>query len=121
MREAIAHPVAAKDVPQTQLRFNRIRDEVSGEDEHKWRVAILESDIMLNELLDILGYKGETMGDKLKGVPRSAFNTIDIAWEAHKARNQIAHEGSGYALSAREARRLVGLYEQVFREHGFIA
>lgn len=120
-REAIVHPVSSHDIPKTQLRWNHIREQVAGEDEHQWRVAILEADILLNELLDVLGYKGETMGDKLKAVPRAAFNSIDMAWEAHKARNRLAHEGSAYSLSAREARRLIGFYEQVFREHGFIA
>ena len=80
------------------------------------RLAILEADIMLNELLDLQGYKGETMADKMKQVDRAGFNTIDLAWEAHKIRNRIAHEGAEHELSAREARRVIDLYERVFKE-----
>jgi len=36
------------------------------------------------------------MGDKLKAVEKSDFNSIELAWEAHKARNMIAHEGSDF-------------------------
>lgn len=119
-RRAFAHTVAAKDVPKTQLRWNRIREQIASEDERQWRLAILEADIMLNELLDVQGYRGETMADKLKQVNRATFSTIGQAWEAHSVRNMIAHQGMMQPLDSREARRVVGMYEQVFREFKFI-
>ena len=118
--EAAAHPVAAHDISRTQLRWNGIVEEASSDDERKWRLAILEADIMLNELLDVQGYRGETMGDKMKQADRATFRSIDAAWEAHAVRNKIAHEGSAHLLSGREARRVIGLYEEVFREFKII-
>lgn len=118
--EAAQETVVARDVPRSQLRWSRIMQEAGSEDEQKMRLAILEADIMLNELLDSLGYKGETMGDKMRTVEKANFNTIDLAWEAHRARNAIAHQGSALSLTAREARRIIGLYERVFREFRFI-
>lgn len=85
-----------------------------------WRFAIIEADILLDELLDQLRLPGDTIGDKLKAVERSDFLTLDSAWEAHKARNQIAHQGSGFLLNQHEARRIISLYEQVFKEFGLI-
>lgn len=117
---AYAHSVAAKDVPKTQLRWNRVREQIASEKDEEWRLAILEADIMLSELLDVNGYKGETMADKLKQANRASFHTIDLAWEAHLMRNRIAHEGSHLHLDAHEARQTVGKYEQVFREFKFI-
>ncbi len=81
-----------------------------------WRLAIIEADVMLDDLLFTLHLPGETMGDKLKAVEKSDFNTIDLAWEAHKARNMIAHQGSDFALNQRETRRIISLYEAVFKE-----
>lgn len=120
-RLATVHPVAAQDISRVQLRWDRILEEVGGEEEHKWRVAILEADILLNELLDVLGYKGETMADKMRQVVKADFNSIDAAWEAHKIRNRIAHDGAEFPLGAREARRVIGLYDQIFREFKFIS
>lgn len=120
MWAAAAHTVAAKDVPKTQLRWNRVLEQVHGEDERGWRLAILEADIMLNELLDVLGYRGETMADKMKVVDRTRFHTIDLAWEAHSVRNQIAHQGTHKKLDSREARRTISLYEKVFKEFNFV-
>ncbi|MDB5238568.1 MAG: protein of unknown function with transrane region [Candidatus Kaiserbacteria bacterium] len=117
---ASAHPVAAKDVSRVQLRWNRIVEQTRTENEQNWRLAILEADIMLNDLLDQLGYRGETMADKMKQIERTRFNSIDMAWEAHLVRNAIAHQGSLQALTQREARRVVGLYEHVFREFRYI-
>jgi hypothetical protein len=117
---ASAHTIAAQDVSRTQMRWHRIMEQIHSDNEQNWRLAILESDIMLNELLDVLGYRGETMGDKMRNVERADFNTIDMAWEAHRARNKVAHEGTSLLLNAREARRILGLYEQVFREFRFV-
>lgn len=113
---AAARTVATKDVSRTQLRWQRILEQISKDDEHAWRLAILEAYIMLNELLDVQGYRGETMADKMKSVDRSNFTTIDMAWEAHKVRNKIAHEGSEHSLTHREARRVIDMYANVFRE-----
>ena len=59
-----------------------------------WRLAIIEADILLDELLNKLQLPGDTTGEKLNAVEPSDFTTIESAWEAHKARNVIAHEGS---------------------------
>ncbi|MDO8561926.1 MAG: hypothetical protein Q7S05_03810 [bacterium] len=118
--EAAAHPVAAKDVPRTQLRWNRIMEQARSENEQSWRLAILEADIMLNELLDMKGYKGDTMADKMKQIDKADFNTIDDAWDAHKVRNRIAHDGSAHQLNDHETRRVISLYEHVFKEAGVI-
>lgn len=115
-----AHTVHAEDIPRTKLRWNRIMEHANSHDEHQWRMAILEADIMLNELLDIQGYKGETMGEKMKQVVRADFNSIDDAWEAHKLRNRVAHEGSENPLSERDKNIAMGQYARVFKEFGFI-
>jgi len=82
---------------------------------------VLEADIILGEMLEKMGYiKGETIGDKLKTIEQSDFNSLDQAWEAHRIRNMIAHGGSDYILTEREAKRVIGLYEQVFKEFRYV-
>ena len=117
---AAARPVIAHDVPKTHLRWNRILEQARGDSDQGWRLAILEADIMLNELLDSLGYKGETMGDKMRQVDRANFNTIDLAWEVHRVRNKIAHEGTAHILNAREVRRIIEIYRTIFKEFKII-
>ena len=85
-----------------------------------WRLAIIEADVMLEELLRTAGYHGENLGEMLKSVEKSDFTTIEAAWEAHKVRNKIAHAGSDFALNEREAKQVITLYEAVFREFRII-
>ncbi|MDB5187657.1 MAG: protein of unknown function with transrane region [Candidatus Kaiserbacteria bacterium] len=108
------------DITPSQLRWDTIVQQANGEETSGWRVAILEADIMLGDLLDTLGYKGETMGDKMKIVNRSQFNSIDLAWEAHRTRNIVAHEGSRMVLTQRETQQTIAQYAAVFKEFGII-
>jgi hypothetical protein len=112
--------VPADDVLNINPRWQSIETHIESQNENDWRLAIIDADIMLDELLDNLSVTGETIGDKLKRVEKSDFNTIDNAWEAHKVRNQIAHEGQNFLLTAREARRIIELYRSVFEEFKII-
>ncbi len=97
-------------------RWQHIKSLADGTSPSEWREAILEADIMLDDMLTKQGHTGESVGEKLKKATRANFNTLDDAWEAHKVRNQIAHEGSAFDLSETLARRTIARYEAVFRE-----
>lgn len=101
-------------------RWNKVLDYLDSHNESDWRLAIIEADSILEEMLEHAGHHGETIGDRLKAIEPSDFLTLDKAWEAHKIRNRIAHEGGGFELSSREAKRAVDLYRQVFEEFHFI-
>jgi len=58
--------VLIKDVPKTQLRWNRILEQVHSDTEQNWRLAILEADIMLNELLEEIGVTPEQVKEQEK-------------------------------------------------------
>lgn len=115
--EAVAHIVA---LPVQNERWTTVKNLVESYNQNDWRQAIIEADIMLDEMLDRMQYVGKTMADKLKTVEPSDFATLDDAWEAHKVRNRIAHDGASYVLPQNEARRVIGLYEKVFKEFYFV-
>ena len=85
-----------------------------------WKLAIIEADSMLESLLDQLGFKGEGLGEKLKSADQNKFRGLVSAWEVHTTRNKIAHEGANFELTQREAKRIIALYEHMFRDYGFI-
>lgn len=94
-------------------RWAYIKQLIESPQESDWRQAIIEADIMLDELLQRQGYPGATLGDRLQA---AKFGTLQQAWDAHKVRNDIAHQGSAYQLSDSLAYRTIGNYEAVFRE-----
>lgn len=106
-----------KDVePVRNERWEKIQEHVASENPSEWRLAIIEADVLLDEVVTKMGYRGDTLGEKLKQVVRGDMATLDNAWEAHKIRNQVAHEGSDFILTKREAKRVVELYASVFNE-----
>ena len=106
--------------PYRNEQWEKVLTQISSENPSDWRFAILEADVMLDELFTQIGYRGVSLGEKLKGATRDDVVNIDAAWEAHKIRNQIAHEGGDYILTQREAKRVIELYSQVFREFKYI-
>ncbi len=86
----------------------------------QWKLAVIEADTILDEMVTAMQYKGANLGEKLKMIEPADFNSLDSAWEAHKVRNRIAHEGSDFVLSKEEAERTIGLYEEVFSEFNYI-
>lgn len=101
-------------------RWTHIQSLMEGASPAEWREAIIEADIMLDDLLTKQGYTGAGIAEKLKSVEPSDFNTLQDAWEAHKVRNQIAHEGSAFDLSDVLAHRTMARFEAVFREFEMI-
>ncbi len=97
-------------------RWVEILRHINSENSNDWRQAIMEADIMLEELLERQGVHGDTIGEKLKSLTKDDFRSLDFAWEAHRIRNTIAHEGSSFQISAREAKRVIALFQQVFKE-----
>jgi len=101
-------------------RWKHITELADSEKTSEWREAIIEADIMLDDTLGRQGYVGDGVGEKLKSIEPADMKTLQDAWEAHKVRNQIAHEGSAFNISDTIARRTIGRYESVFRELGAI-
>ena len=101
-------------------RWIRVQNLISSTSSSDWRQAIIEADIILDEMLNRMGYEGDSIGDKLKQIEESDFITLNKAWEAHKIRNHIAHRGGDFLFSKQEAERVVNLYRQVFEEFYFI-
>lgn len=101
-------------------RWNDVEKHVAANDPNSWRLAIIEADIMLEEVLTNAGYVGATIGEKLKTANTSSFTTLQDAWEAHKVRNQIAHAGGDFILTKKIAQETIMRFERVFKEFGAI-
>lgn len=114
------HGSPATDESLSLKEWQRIKARLDSEKESDWRLSVLEADVLLDRMLTTLGYRGDSVGEKLKAIEQSDFLTLDKAWDAHNVRNRIAHEGAAFALTKREAQRVIGLFEEAFREFHYI-
>lgn len=103
-----------------QVQWRNIQRYMQSHNPSDWRLAILEADILLYDMLDQIGFQGDSIGEKLKSVDPASFNSLDNAWQAHKIRNLIAHEGANFELTYDESKKAINNYQKVFDEFYFI-
>ncbi len=114
----LIHQALARDAATERdenPRWKYILTLIENPNESDWRVAIIEADTMLDELLEERGIAGATLADRLKAAEGS-FTTLRNAWDAHNVRNMIAHAGSEYSLTQVETRRVIKMFQNVFEE-----
>lgn len=99
-------------------RLGDVLKHAESENPNDWKLAIIEADIVLDETLKQRGYAGASLGERLKSVSPSQLASLNDAWEAHKVRNRIAHEGADFVLTKRIAQETIGRYQRVFGEFG---
>lgn len=108
--------VEEKADPALAARWRRVVEFVDSPNPNDWKQAIIEADVMLEQLVTKLGYMGASLGEQLKRTAKGDFKSRDEAWEAHLVRNRIAHDGSAFEINQVEAKRVVSLYRKVFEE-----
>jgi hypothetical protein len=86
-----------------------------------WNMAILEADSLFDEITKRIGYRGDSLGERLKNIEPSDFDSLQDVWEAHKVRNRIAHEGADYKIARDEAERVIKLFEKGLKELQYLS
>ncbi len=103
------------------LKNSRLQDMLAhteSENPNDWKLAIIEADIILDNLLKKHGYSGNSLGERLKNISPNQLETLNDAWEAHKIRNRIAHDGADFVLTQRLVQETITRYKRVFDEFG---
>jgi len=99
-------------------RLDDVLTHLESENPNDWKLAVIEADIILDDILKKQGYAGTTLGERLRSISPQSLGSLQDAWEAHKVRNKIAHEGADFVLTHRIARDTIARYRNVFTEFG---
>ncbi|MBX4181526.1 hypothetical protein KW807_01525 [Candidatus Parcubacteria bacterium] len=97
-------------------KWQEVLTHAHSDDPANWRVAIIEADVLLEEGLRMAGYPGDSVGEMLKSAEGGDLINLQAAWEGHKVRNRIAHEGNAFQLNEREVRRVISHFEAILSE-----
>jgi hypothetical protein len=111
---------APRVIEKKNARWAHIESLFASHNKNDWRVAIIEADTMLDELVESLNFPGKNLGERLKNANTRIFPTLQSAWEAHKVRNKIAHEGINFNISEREAHMTKKHFEFIFKDMNII-
>lgn len=97
-------------------RLSDVLTHIESGNPNDWKLAIIEADIILDDVLKQKGFVGNSLGERLKSISTNQLNSLNDAWEAHKVRNRIAHEGADFVLTKRVAEETINRYRRVFSE-----
>lgn len=78
------------------------------------KLALIEADSLLEEVLERMGYTAPTLGERLKQLKPDDIPNLDALWEAHRIRNNIVHDPD-YRLPLGQAKKAINAYEQAFK------
>lgn len=79
------------------------------------KLAIIEADSIIDDLFKRIGYKGESLGERLEQIKPAQISYIEEIWKAHKVRNSVVHNPD-YELSYEEAKQTFDIYEKVLKD-----
>ena len=79
------------------------------------RLAIIEADGLVDQVLKKLHLEGETFADRLARLSSREIPSVDGVWAAHRVRNDLVHT-PGFGISADKAKELFKLYETFLRD-----
>lgn len=85
--------------------------------ESEYKLAAIEADSTLDEVLKRMGYLGETLGERLEKINVAVLPNIEEVLGAHKIRNNIVHDPD-FRLSSDEAKKAISIYEKALTDLG---
>lgn len=104
------------DSAKYQQRWLAIESSLKSDNPATYQTSILQADKLLDMSLKERGFKGQTMGERMKSA-QSEWKNPNHIWGAHKIRNRIAHEPDVKVTYEIASRALVA-YKQGLRDMG---
>ena len=106
------------DVDRYRTSWMTIERQLVKGEESSCHLVILNADKLLDQALKQRGFKGETMGERMKSA-RTSWSNANAIWSAHKVRNQVAHEPD-VKVGYDNARRALAAYKRALKDIGAI-
>ena len=99
--------------------WQQIKKRLHSQEQNDWKLAILEADYILNEILKRSGYLGGRMEDKLDLITSAQLANVEDVWRAHGIRDKISKDPT-FAITRQEAVETVAVYRRSFIELNLI-
>jgi len=107
------------DKLEYQSDFLAIENSLEKSNPQSYNMAVVEGDKLLDKAMMEMGIPGKTMGERLKKCGKEKYSQLNAVWNAHKLRNQIAHE-PGFKLEYHQARHALTIYKTALKDLGAI-
>lgn len=96
-------------------RWQEIRRHVDSFVEAEWKLAVIEADKFVDDVLKTAGFAGESMGERLMLIKPDQIINLQYLWDAHKLRNLLVHDAN-FRLTHQQALFAINAFESVLKE-----
>lgn len=98
-------------------RWDKIKKRLESGIESEYKLAVIEADSLLEEILEKGGFKGEHFEERLKQLVPMILSDIEPILGAHKTRSNIIHDPD-YKFSLNEVQEVLAVYEKTLQDLG---
>lgn len=92
-----------------------VLNHLNSANESEWKLAIIEADKLIDDLLVQKGYQGESLAERLSMIDKKSMKSFELLWEAHKVRNRIAHK-LDFKINRNEALKVISYYGEALKD-----
>lgn len=97
-------------------KWMEIKSKINSEAIEDRKEAILMADKILDEIFSGIGFKGDSLGEKLRQVELSDFKSLQDVLMACEIKDKIVHGGEGFEISKEETDEVLSKYEKGLKE-----
>ncbi|MFZ2188292.1 MAG: hypothetical protein WAV73_01890 [Candidatus Moraniibacteriota bacterium] len=97
-----------------RVKWAKVKRRFNSKNESEYKVAIIEADKIVEDLIAKMNYKGENMTERLDNITPGQIENIEELRRAHEIRNRIIHDDS-FVLTREEALKTFDCYEEFLR------
>ncbi len=103
-----------KNNAKFKLKWDNIAARLESGNESEYKVAVIEADNIIDDLIKRMGYKGDNMKERMESIPVGHFDNLEKIKAAHEVRNRIIHE-EDFSLKKDEAKKILNDYADFLR------
>ena len=95
-------------------KWDKIKARLGSENISQYKVAILEADSVIDDIIAKIGYEGKNMTEKLDLIKPGQLENLEEIRNAHQIRNRIIHEAD-FHVDKKMAEETIGVYEKLLK------
>ncbi len=97
-----------------QSRWNEAEALVNSPKPDNWKASVLMAAEMLNEVFEIIGYKGETLGEKLNNLNKAQVPNLEQVKKANEVKNNIV-KNEKFQLNQEDAKEMMRTFKKALQ------
>ena len=101
-------------------RWDEIKARLQKGDEPNLKLAVIEADSLLDDILKRMGLPGTNFEERLKQIEIQEVKSVNKIWETHQLRDRIIHTPD-FHVTQEEAEAAVGNIEEALKELEYLS